>query len=79
MSAQSLDTYPLRLFAKDMAEIFDISVKRFYALDGEGAFDFARTRPTIGRKSWSRERVRQYFAGEITGLTDGRRRLGRTA
>lgn len=79
MSAKSIADYPERLFAADMAAIFRVSLKRFYALDSEGAFDFARTRPTIGRKSWSRERVRQYFAGEITGLTDGRGRLRRTA
>lgn len=72
--ATSLDTYPLRLFAPHMAEIFGLSVKRFYALAEEGAFDWAENKPKIGRSSWSRQRVAQYFAGEIRGLTPVRRR-----
>jgi hypothetical protein len=76
MSLQTLDAYPLRLFAPQMAEIFGVSLKRFYALEAEGAFLWAEHRPRIGRKSWSRERVRQYDAGEVTGLTDrGRKRI----
>ncbi len=75
MIPQTLDAYPLRLFAKDMAAIFRVSVKRFYALEAEGAYLFAENRPRLGRKSWSRDRVRQYFAGEVTGLTDSRRRM----
>ena len=66
---RALDSYPERLFAAEMAEIFRLSVKRFYALDAEGAFLFAENKPRIGRKSWSRERVRQHFAGELKGLT----------
>lgn len=70
---KSIADYPDRLFMKDMAELFQISVKRAYALDAEGAFLFAETRPRIGRKSYSRERVRAYFAGEITSLLPRRK------
>jgi hypothetical protein len=56
-----------------MAEIFGVSLNRVYRLAAEGAFDFAVLRPRIGRESWSRERVRQYFAGELRGLTPTRR------
>jgi hypothetical protein len=72
--ATSLESYPLRLYAPQMAEIFGLSVKRFYALSEEGAFDWAEIKPKIGRKSWSKARVAQYFAGEIRGLTPVRRR-----
>lgn len=71
---RDLATYPERLFAEDMAAIFRISTKRFYALDAEGAFMFAEIKPRIGRKSWARERVRQYLAGELRGLTSVRKR-----
>lgn len=67
-----IDTYPDRLFAPDMAAIFRVSLKRFYKLDGEGAFLWAETKPRIGRKSWSKARVTAYFAGEVRGLTDKR-------
>ena len=69
-----LEQFPERLFAADMAAIFRVSVKRIYQLDASGALLFAENRPRIGRKSWSRERVRQYFAGEISGLTAARKR-----
>jgi len=75
MIPHSLDAYPLRLFAKDMAEIFRVSLKRFYALDEEGAFLWAEHRPRLGRKSYSREIVGEYLAGKPIGLTDPRRRL----
>ena len=61
------------LYAKDLAEIWGVSLKRIYALDAEGAFDFAKNRPTIGRKSWSRDRVRAYFGGTLVGLTGVRK------
>jgi hypothetical protein len=64
-----LESYPDLLNAHDMAAIFRVSLCRFYAIAAEGAFDFALNRPRIGKKSWSRERVRQYFAGELRGLT----------
>jgi hypothetical protein len=54
-------------------EIFGVGVKRFYQLAAEGVFDFAVLRPRIGLESWSRERVRQYFSGELRGLTPTRR------
>lgn len=71
---QEIDSYPLCLSAHHMAALFGKSLKRFYALDAEGAFSFAENKPRIGRKSWSRERVRQYFAGELRGLTVVRKR-----
>ncbi len=43
-----------KLFAEHMAEIFGVSVKRFYAQDADGAYRWAENRPRIGRKSWSR-------------------------
>jgi hypothetical protein len=73
----TLDDYPERLFAPEMAAIYRVSLKRFYALADEGAFLFAEIKPRIGRKAWSRERVRQHFAGTLTGLVD--RKLQRTA
>jgi hypothetical protein len=66
---QSIEQYPLRLFAPHMAEIFGVSLKRFYRLEATGNFMWAETKPRIGRKSWSRERVAAYFAGEVRGLT----------
>jgi hypothetical protein len=78
MSAKSIADYPERLFAHDMAEIYRVSLKRFYKLAEEGAFDFARIKPTVGRISWSRDRVKQHFDGEVTGLTE-RRRLRRAS
>lgn len=69
MSARSLDDYPERLFIEDMAAIFRVSVRRAYDYAAEGAFDFAVNKPQIGRPSWSRARVKQYFAGELRGLT----------
>ena len=61
-AAPRLDEYPERLSAKDMAAIFRVSQKRLYAIDAEGALLWAENRPRIGRRSWSRERVRRYFA-----------------
>lgn len=72
--SQKLDEYPLNLDAHHLAAIFGKSLSRIYALDADGAFLFAENRPQIGKKSWSRERVRQYFAGELRGLTEERRR-----
>lgn len=73
-TTRDLASFPERLFAADLAAIYGISLKRVYALDAEGAFLFAEIRPRIGRKSWSRERVRQHFAGEVRGLTEVRKR-----
>jgi len=68
-AGRTLESYPLRLFAHHMAEIFGVSIKRFYALENEGAFLFAENRPRVARKSWSRDRVKAYFDGEVTGIT----------
>ena len=77
-AGRTLASYPLRLFAHHMAQIFGVSLKTFYAQDARGAYLFAENRPRIGRKSWSRDRVQEYFAGTLTGLTPGRRaRRGR--
>lgn len=70
---RALDTYPDRLFAVDMAAIFRVSLRRFYTLDADGAFLFAQNK-RIGRKSWAKARVAQYFAGELSGLTAARKR-----
>jgi hypothetical protein len=69
----NLSEYPDRLVAKDMAAIFRVTLKRFYAQDAEGAYDFALNRPRIGRKSWSRDRVQKYFDGTLRGLTSDRK------
>lgn len=68
-SGRALTDYPIRLFANHMAEIFGVSLKQFYAQDSTGHYLWAENRPRIGRKSWSRDRVIAYFAGDITGLT----------
>ena len=68
-AGRAIADYPICLFAHHMAEIFDVSVKRFYKLESEGAFLFAENRPRIGRKSWSRDRVKAYFDGTLLGLT----------
>lgn len=70
---RALDSYPDRLFAIDMAAIFRVSLRRFYTLDAEGAFLFAQNK-RIGRKSWAKARVAQYFDGELSGLTVARKR-----
>ena len=69
-AGRPLESYPIRLFAEHMAEIFGVSLKRFYAQDRVGDYDFAVNKPSIGRKSWSRDRVRRYFDGTLKGLTD---------
>lgn len=68
-AGRALTDYPIRLYSHHMAEIFGVSVKRFLAQDLTGNFIWAENRPRIGRKSWSRDRVIAYFAGEIAGLT----------
>lgn len=68
-AGRALTDYPINLFAHHMAEIFGISLKRFYANDAAGSYLFAENRPRIGRKSWSRDRVAAYFAGNLQGLT----------
>jgi len=70
----SLDELPLCLYAHDMARIFGISEKRVYGLAAEGAFDFCENKPRIGRISWSRVRLAQYFNGELRGITPVRKR-----
>jgi len=72
-TVSSLESLPLCLYAPEMAAIFGLSLKRFYALTSEGAFDWCENRPRIGRKSWSRVRVEAYFQGQIRGLTAARR------
>lgn len=64
-AGRSIESYPIRLFAADMAELFELSLKRFYALDAEGAFLWAENKPRIGRKSWSRDRVKAHFDGTL--------------
>lgn len=66
----NLSGYPDRLFAKDMAVIFRVTLKRFYQQAEAGAFDWAVNKPRIGRMSWSKARVQQYFDGTVRGLTD---------
>lgn len=73
-AGRSLESYPITLFAHHMAEIFGISLKRFYANDAIGCYLFAENKPRIGRKSWSRDRVAAYFNGTLQGLTSSARR-----
>src|SRR5207253_5774923 len=73
-AGKTIESYPLRLFAHHMAEVFGVSLNGFYKQESAGAFTWAENRPKIGRKSWSRDRVAQYFAGELRGLTEGRPR-----
>jgi len=65
-----IESFPDLLYIADMAEIFRVSMSRAYQLASEGAFTFAEHRPRVSRLSYSRERVRQYLAGELRGLTD---------
>lgn len=64
-AGRPIESYPIRLFAEHMAEIFGVSIKRFYAQDADGAYRWAENKPRIGRKSWSRDRVQAYFAGDV--------------
>lgn len=66
---RTLDAFPERMVAADVAEWMGISVNAFYKLEAVGKFTFAEHRPRIGKKSWSRERLRQWDAGELAGLT----------
>lgn len=76
-SGRQLDSYPVRLFAHHMAEIFGVSLNAFYRADEAGAYLFAENRPRVGRKSWSRDRVRAWFDGTLTGLTERQSRMTR--
>lgn len=73
-AGRAIRDYPIRLFAPHMAEIYGLSLKQFYAQDAAGYFLFAENKPRIGRKSWSRDRVEDYFAGRLHGLTTVRRK-----
>jgi len=73
-AGRALADYPITLYAHHMAAIFGVTLNAFYKKESEGAYLFAENKPRIGRKSWSRDRVAQYFAGELRGLTDIRRR-----
>lgn len=68
MSRRNLSDFPERMVIKDLAEWLGISVKRAYALEAQGDFVFAEHRPRIGRKSWSRDRLKQWDLGTNTGL-----------
>lgn len=67
--ARDLDEFPQRMFAHHMAEWLGVSLKAFYRQHEHGQFVFAEHRPRIGKLSWSRERLRQWDAGELSGLT----------
>lgn len=71
-AGRAIDSYPITLYAHHMAAIFGVSLNAFYKKEAEGAYLFAENRPRIGRKSWSRDRVAQYFAGELRGVAQGR-------
>lgn len=71
-AGRDLSSYPLRLYAHHMAEIYGFSLKQFYRYENAGDFVFAQIRPTIGRKTWDRERVAVHFAGRLRGVTAAR-------
>ena len=60
------------LYARDLADIFGISISRVYAKASTGEFDLFVNRPATSRLSWSRDRLAKYFAGELQGLTGSR-------
>lgn len=62
---RSIEAYPHRLHAKEMAELFGFSLKRFYRLEQEGTFIQFEERPRIGnRKAWLRALVAQHLNGQ---------------
>lgn len=63
-AGRSIDEYPIRLDAHHMSELFGVSLKRIYKLDHDGALLRFQNLPTIGVKTWSRDRVKAYLAGE---------------
>lgn len=62
------------LDVKDLAAWRGLSVKRMYAIVGEGTFDFARVRPSVGRQEFSRARLQAWADGERMDLTPVRKR-----
>lgn len=57
-----------------MADIFGYSLKRFYALEGEGTFIWAEERPRIGnRKAWLRALVERHLNGEAIDVVSRKR------
>lgn len=75
-AGRAMSDYPIVLYAHHMAAIFGVSLNAFYKKEAAGAYLFAENRPRIGRKSWSRDRVAQYVAGETRGLTARRSAMG---
>ena len=65
---RSLDDFPEIMSVKDIAEWLGLSVSRAHALDAAGAFDFSACRPRIGRKSFDRDRLRDWKEGNLAGL-----------
>lgn len=63
------------LYAKDLADIFNISLSRVYAKASTAEFDLFVNRPATSRKTWSRDRLVKYLAGELKGLTESRLKL----
>lgn len=60
-----LDTYAERLFSADMMELFGMSRSAFSRELQKHTFDQFEILPRIGRRKWSRELLRPYFAGEM--------------
>lgn len=62
------------LTVADLAQWRGLSVKRMYAVVGEGTFDFARVRPFVGKIEFSKARLQAWADGERMDLTVARRR-----
>lgn len=63
-AGRSIDEYPIELDAHHMSEIFGVSLKQIYKWDAAGKLLRFENLPRIGRKTWSRERVRARHTGE---------------
>lgn len=74
-AGRSIDEYPLRMDMHHMAEFLGVSLKRAHALDAEGALLRFQNLPTVGVKTFSRDRVKAYLAGEtVAQLRDVKKR-----
>jgi hypothetical protein len=61
------EDFPRVLTLKDLAEIFQLSMGRVYALQSESAFRYAEIRPRLGHPRFDRARVERHIAGAREG------------